>query len=201
MGPPGAGKGTQAARIVAAIGVPAISTGDSIRAHIHGSTALGLEAKRFVDAGELIPESLINGMVSERLSRPDVADGFLLDGYPRTLAQVDALDAFLAERGVGLDRVVELTVDIDEVVARLLRRSTVEGRADDSEDVIRHRLQVYADETAPMSQVYAARGLLVQVDGMGDVDDVTKRILEAIGFFFDGDGSDGNDDDLRIAVG
>jgi adenylate kinase len=189
MGPPGAGKGTQAARVSAALGVPTISTGDSIRAQIHAGTALGLEAKRYSEAGELIPEALINGMVADRLSQLDVQNGFLLDGYPRTTAQVDELDRLLTEQGVALDRAVELVADTDEVVRRLLHRATVEGRADDTEDVIRHRLHVYAEETQPLSAVYAERGLLVQVDGMGEVDDVTARIFEAIGFTADAEGS------------
>ena len=196
MGPPGAGKGTQAARVSAGLGVPTISTGDSIRAQIHAGTPLGLEAKRYTEAGELIPEELINGMVADRLGQLDVQGGFLLDGYPRTLAQVDELDRLLTEQGVVLDRAVELVADTDEVVRRLLHRATLEGRADDTEDVIRHRLEVYAEETQPLSRVYAERGLLVQVDGMGEVDDVTARIFEAIGvapaegsgFFPDEDG-------------
>ena len=180
MGPPGAGKGTQAVVIAQRLGIPHISTGDIFRANVAQGTALGVEAKRYMDAGEYVPDSVTNAMVRDRLAQADCEPGFLLDGYPRTLDQVQQLDGMLAEQGRTLDRVVELTVDVDEVVGRLVRRAAEQGRADDTEDVIRRRLEVYADQTAPLLAVYANRELLVKVDGMGDVDDVTARVLGAL---------------------
>ena len=181
LGPPGAGKGTQAAVVAARLGIPAISTGDIFRSNVAGGTELGLQAKAYMDRGDYVPDSVTNAMVRDRLSQPDAAEGFLLDGYPRTTAQVAELDAMLAEAGTGLDRVVELTVDLDEVVDRLLLRAKEQGRSDDTEEVIRRRLDVYAAETAPLAQAYAAHGLLVEVDGMGAIEDVTKRVLDALG--------------------
>ena len=181
LGPPGAGKGTQAARIAEAFAVPAISTGDIFRANVKEGTPLGLEAKRYMDAGEYVPSEVTNAMVRDRIAQPDAATGFLLDGYPRTLDQVNELDAMLQAAGTRLDRVVEITADHDEVVRRLLHRAEIEGRADDTAEVIKHRLEVYAAETEPLSSIYAERGLLVQVDGMGEVDEVTARLVEAIG--------------------
>jgi adenylate kinase len=181
LGPPGAGKGTQAARLAATLGVPAISTGDIFRANVKDGTELGVTAKRYMDAGEYVPDSVTNAMVADRLAQPDAVDGFLLDGYPRTAEQVEKLDRVLGAGGASLDRVVEITADTDEVVARLLRRAQEQGRSDDTEDVIRRRLEVYAEQTAPLSALYEQRGLLVRVDGMGAVDDVTARLLDAIG--------------------
>lgn len=180
MGPPGAGKGTQAKVLAERLGIPTISTGDIFRGNVGQGTPLGQQAKAFMDRGEYVPDELTNAMVRERLGQDDVREGFLLDGYPRTLAQVDYLDEVLAERGASLDRVIELTVDTDEVVDRLLKRAALEGRADDTEDVVRRRLEVYAEQTAPLTRVYRDHGLLVQVDGMGSVDEVAKRALEAI---------------------
>jgi adenylate kinase len=180
MGPPGAGKGTQAVVVAEKLGVPHISTGDIFRANVAGGTPLGQEAQRYMDAGEYVPDSVTNAMVRDRLAQPDADKGFLLDGYPRTLAQVDELASMLAERGASVDRVVELTVDTDEVVARLVKRAAEQGRADDTEDVIRRRQEVYAEQTAPLTAVYADRGVLVQVDGMGGVDEVTARVLAAL---------------------
>ena len=180
MGPPGSGKGTQAARIAERFSIPAISTGDIFRANVSASTPLGVEVKRYLDAGQYVPDSVTNDMVRERLSEPDVADGFLLDGYPRTVAQVEFLDAVLAEHGVALDRVIELVVDIEEVVARLLKRAQDEGREDDSEDVIRHRQKLYGEQTAPLIQIYRERGLHVAVDGKGTVDEVADRVAAAV---------------------
>jgi adenylate kinase len=178
MGPPGAGKGTQAAVICELLGIPHISTGDLFRMNLAQGTALGQEAKKYMDAGEYVPDSVTNGMVRERLRDADTADGFLLDGYPRTVAQVAELDGML---GAGkLDRVIELTADIDEVVTRLLGRAKDQGRADDTEEVIRRRLEVYSEQTAPLTELYASRGILVQVDGMGEVTEVTSRILESV---------------------
>ena len=180
MGPPGAGKGTQAKVLAERLGILTISTGDIFRSNVGQGTPLGQQAKAFMDRGEYVPDELTNAMVRERLGQDDVQEGFLLDGYPRTLAQVDYLDEVLAEHGASLDRVIELTVDTDEVVDRLLKRAALEGRADDTEEVVRRRLEVYAEQTAPLTRVYRDHGLLVQVDGMGSVDEVAKRALEAI---------------------
>ncbi len=180
MGPPGAGKGTQAKVISTRLGVPAVSTGDIFRANVSEGTPLGREAKRYMDAGDYVPDEVTNGMVRDRLSQDDAARGFLLDGYPRTVAQVEELDSMLADAGTSLDAVVVLTVDDDELVQRLLYRAETEGRTDDTESVIRHRQDVYNEQTAPLLEVYADRGLLVEVDGMGVVDEVSDRIFSAL---------------------
>ena len=176
LGPPGAGKGTQAKLLAAAYGIPAISTGDIFRHNIKNETALGLQVKEILASGAYVPDEVTNAIVRDRLDQADAVDGFLLDGYPRTQAQVAELDEMLAARGRSLDLVLELTVDTDEVVQRLLKRAEVDGRADDTEDVIRHRLKIYDEETAPLSALYHQRGLLRQVDGMGDMDAVTERL-------------------------
>jgi adenylate kinase len=181
MGPPGAGKGTQATVISEQLGVPAVSTGDIFRANVSDGTPLGLEAKRYMDAGDYVPDEVTNGMVRDRLAEADASSGFLLDGYPRTVAQVEELDRMLAESGHALEAAVVLTVDDEELVQRLLHRARTEGRTDDTEEVIRHRQEVYNEQTAPLIAVYADRGILVEVDGMGSVDDVSGRILEALG--------------------
>jgi adenylate kinase len=181
LGPPGAGKGTQAARLAERLGVPAISTGDIFRANIKGGTPLGKTVQEYTSRGALVPDSVTNEMVRDRLAQDDVVDGFLLDGYPRNVAQVGELDAILAEAGLTLDLAIEITADPDVVVARLLKRAEIEGREDDTEDVVRHRLDVYVQETAPIAHVYADRGLLARVDGIGDVDAVTERLVAAIG--------------------
>ena len=181
MGPPGAGKGTQAVGIAATLGVPHISTGDIFRLNVSEGTALGIEAKRYMDAGEYVPDGVTNAMVRDRLDQDDCRAGFLLDGYPRTVEQVGELDAMLKVSGHTLDKAIELTVDIDEVVKRLLNRAAEQGRADDTEDVIRRRLEVYAEQTAPLTTLYAQHGVLVQVDGMGTIEEVQERILAAIG--------------------
>ena len=180
LGPPGAGKGTQAARIGERLGIPAISTGDIFRAHVAGSTELGRRARAYMDKGEYVPDSVTNAMVADRLTEDDAASGILLDGYPRTAAQVDALDDMLSERGEALDVVVEITADADAVVERLLGRAAEQGRADDTEPVIRRRLEVYAEATAPLAAIYEGRGLLLRVDGMGGIDEVTDRIMAAL---------------------
>jgi len=180
MGPPGAGKGTQAKVIAGRLGIPAISTGDIFRANVSEGTPLGLEARRYMDAGDYVPDEVTNAMVRDRIAQDDAGSGFLLDGYPRTVAQVEELDAMLADGGTALDAVVVLTVDDEELVQRLLHRAEVEGRADDTEDVIRYRQEVYNAQTAPLLAVYADRGLLVEVDGMGAVDEVTARVTEAL---------------------
>lgn len=180
MGPPGAGKGTQAVVVAAALGIPHISTGDIFRANVSAGTPLGEEAQRYMNAGEYVPDSITNAMVRDRISHDDCNPGFLLDGYPRTLEQVNELDMMLQADGRRLDRVVELTVDTEEVVGRLLKRAQEQGRADDTADVIRRRLEVYFDQTAPLVAVYRERGILLEVDGMGDVAEVTERILSAL---------------------
>jgi adenylate kinase len=181
MGPPGAGKGTQAKLIAARLDIPAISTGDIFRRNVVEETELGLEAKRYMDAGDYVPDELTNLMVRDRIGEADAADGFRLDGYPRTVSQVEELDSMLAARGHSLDAVVLLTVDKDEVVSRLAKRAAQEGRSDDTEDVFRHRQEVYAEQTAPLIEVYDERGLLVRVDGMGSVDEVSSRVFGALG--------------------
>ena len=180
LGPPGAGKGTQAARIAERLGIPAISTGDIFRANVAGATELGTQAKAYMDKGEYVPDSITNAMVADRIAQADCENGFLLDGYPRTTAQVAELDSMLEASGLALDVVVEITADAEAVVARLLKRAGEQGRADDTEPVIRHRLEVYAESTAPLADLYAERDLLVQVDGMGEIDVVTGRIMEAL---------------------
>jgi adenylate kinase len=180
MGPPGAGKGTQARYVADHFGVPAISTGDIFRANVSQGTPLGVEAKRYMDAGEYVPDEVTNRMVRNRIDEADAAPGFLLDGYPRTLAQVEELDGMIEFTGHRLDAVVVLTVDAEELVQRLLHRALTDGRADDTEEVIRRRQEVYTEQTAPLIDVYRARGILVEVDGMGEVDEVTERIFAAL---------------------
>lgn len=180
IGPPGAGKGTQAARLSQAYGIPAISTGDIFRENVKNGTELGVKAKGYMDAGQYVPDSLTNELVRDRLGQDDVIDGFLLDGYPRTLQQVEELDDILGVSGSSLDAVVVLTADTDEVVSRLLKRSAEQGRSDDTDEVIRKRLDVYAEQTAPLTDVYAGRGLVVEVDGLGEIDEVTGRIIAAL---------------------
>lgn len=180
MGPQGSGKGTQAARLAARIGVPAISTGDIFRANVKGDTELGRRAKAIMDAGDLVPDEITNAMVASRLAEQDAAAGFILDGYPRTVSQVTALDMVLAETGAALDGVVELTAPREQLLDRLRKRAGSEGRDDDTEDAIRRRLEIYAEQTAPLTRSYAGRGLLVTADGIGDVDAVTERVLAAL---------------------
>ncbi|GAA1759974.1 adenylate kinase [Nocardioides hankookensis] len=180
MGPPGAGKGTQAKFIAEHFKIPAISTGDIFRANVSEGTELGLEAKRYMDAGEYVPDEVTNLMVRNRIDDPDAVSGFLLDGYPRTLAQVEELDGMIKFTGHSLDAVVCLTVDQDEIVARLLQRAQVEGRADDTEDVIRNRQRVYLEQTEPLISVYQERGIVHEIDGLGEVAEVTARIFEAL---------------------
>jgi adenylate kinase len=180
IGPPGAGKGTQASKLSEVFGIPAISTGDIFRANVKNETPLGLEAKSYMDRGAYVPDELTNKLVRDRLQNPDCVNGFLLDGYPRTADQVDELDTILKETNSSLDAVVQLTADTDEVVKRLAKRAIEQGRSDDTEDVIRNRLAVYEEQTAPLISVYASRGLLIMVDGLGEIDEVTSRIREAL---------------------
>ncbi|MBK6871961.1 MAG: adenylate kinase [Kineosporiaceae bacterium] len=180
LGPPGAGKGTQAVGLAARLGIPAISTGDIFRSNIKGGTELGKLAQSYTSTGRLVPDEVTNDMVADRLAQDDVAPGFLLDGYPRNAAQVDALDAMLAASGTPLDAVVLITADTDALVQRLLKRAEIEGREDDTEDVIRHRQEVYAAETAPLIDIFDGRGMLVRVDGMGEIGEVTDRLFAAL---------------------
>lgn len=180
VGPPGAGKGTQAARISERLDIPTISTGDIFRKNIAEQTDLGRQVKAIVDAGDYVPDSLTNALVTDRLDEADAAGGFLLDGYPRTTDQVHYLDELLASHGHALDAVIRLVADEDEIVRRLRQRAIEQGRVDDSEDSIRYRQEVYQRETAPLIDMFRERGLLVEVDGLGEIDEVTTRIFDAL---------------------
>ena len=181
VGPPGAGKGTQAERIVEKLGVPAISTGDIFRANVSNETELGVLAKSYMDKGEYVPDSVTNEMVESRLAEDEAANGFLLDGYPRTVAQVEALDGILEKLGVALDAVILLDVESEAIVQRLLQRGKEQGRSDDNEETIRRRIDVYGEQTTPLIDIYDKRGLVKRVDGMKDIDAVTADILAALG--------------------
>ena len=210
VGPPGAGKGTQAEFIAAHLAVPKISTGDIFRANVAGGTPLGIEAKRYMDDGQLVPDEITINMVRDRLAEPDAGDGFLLDGFPRTLPQATALDKLLADLGVALDVVLELVVDNDEVIRRLSGRWTCRGcgkiwhgsfdppthegicdrcngelyqRDDDKEETVAERLRVYARDTSPLIDFYGAQGKLVGIDATGPVEDVTERAKDALRSF------------------
>jgi adenylate kinase len=180
MGPPGAGKGTQATSVADHFGIPAISTGDIFRANVTQGTDLGRKAKEYMDAGEYVPDEVTNLMVRNRIDEDDAQPGFLLDGYPRTLAQVEELDGMIKHTGHELDAVVVLTVEPEELVQRLLQRAETDGRSDDTEDVIRRRQELYIEQTEPLIEVYRGRGLLIEVDGVGEVNEVTERIFKAL---------------------
>lgn len=180
LGPPGAGKGTQAERLAKSRGIPHISTGDIFRANIKNETELGLKVKDILASGGYVTDEITNEIVKNRLDEKDAANGFLLDGYPRTAGQVVALEEMLAAKGQALDAALELTVDGEELVQRLLKRAETSGRADDTEEVIRERQELYVRETAPLAAAYTERGLLVQVDGMGSIDEVEARINAAL---------------------
>lgn len=182
LGPPGAGKGTQAKVLVDTYGIPQLSTGDILRSAIAAKTPLGLEAKAIVDRGDLVSDAIVNGIVSERLDAEDCKQGFILDGFPRTIAQAEALDEMLVEKGVKLDAVIEIKADADELVRRVIQRAKESGgaRADDNEEVLRKRLGVYQEQTAPLVAYYAEKGLLKTVNGMEPVDQVTAAIKAAI---------------------
>jgi adenylate kinase len=180
VGPPGAGKGTQARFIAERFGIPDISTGDIFRYHIKNLTPLGLKVKAIVDAGDYVPDSLTNSLVTERLKEEDAQNGFLLDGYPRTLEQVHYLNGLLDHSGKPLEAVIRLVADQDEIVDRLTRRAQEQGRVDDSEEAIRHRQEVYLRETEPLVDVYRDQGLLIEVDGLGTVDEVATRVRDAL---------------------
>jgi adenylate kinase len=186
LGPPGAGKGTQAKIIAGELGVPTISTGDIFRANVSGQTELGQKAKTYMDAGDLVPDEITVAMVRDRLDEPDAAKGFLLDGFPRNIEQGERLNDTLADLGHPLDRVLELIVDEDELVRRLSgRRMVVDGkmvqRDDDKPETVRHRLEVHREQTAPLSGWYDEQGLLTRIDAMGSIEEVTERALKALG--------------------
>ncbi|HEX7098071.1 MAG TPA: adenylate kinase [Acidimicrobiia bacterium] len=174
IGPPGAGKGTQAGRVADRLGIPHISTGDMFRHHVSAGTELGKQVKAIMEAGDYVPDSITVAMLAERIAEDDAENGFILDGFPRTIAQVEALDELIGED--GLDRVVLFTVDNDVLVERMLAR----GRADDTEETIRNRLEVYEEQTAPLIDLYRERGVLVEVDGVGEIDEITDRVLAAL---------------------
>lgn len=175
VGPPGAGKGTQAALLSEKLGVPHISTGDLFRANISENTELGQTAKSYIDAGNLVPSSVTNDMVAERIAEGDAAEGFLLDGYPRSVEQADALKDLLAKKNLTIDAVLEFAIDDDTVVERMLAR----GRADDTEEVIRHRMDVYRSETAPLLDYYSDK--VVKIDAVGEVNEISERAMKALG--------------------
>jgi len=180
IGPPGAGKGTQAALLAIRYSIPAISTGDIFRQNVTDETPLGVEAKGYMDRGEYVPDALTNALVKDRLSQADAVNGFLLDGYPRTLDQVEKLDEVLTENDTKLDVVVQFRADSEELVARLANRAIEQGRTDDTPEVIRKRQEVYENQTAPLIDVYASRSLVAMVDGLGEIDAVTARIHEVL---------------------
>jgi adenylate kinase len=180
LGPPGAGKGTQAERLVRKLGIPQISTGEMLRAAVASGSEIGKQARGIMERGELVPDAVVIGVAKRRLAEPDARQGFVLDGFPRTTAQAEALDTLLGELGTALQRCVALVVDESELVGRLLRRAEIEGREDDSEDAIRTRMHVYRQQTAPLITYYQRRGLLREVDAVGSLDEVEKRIEEAL---------------------
>lgn len=180
LGPPGAGKGTQAQRLVTQLGIPQVSTGDMLRAAVAAGTAVGRQAKSFMEAGKLVPDEVVIGVAEERLSQPDAQQGFILDGFPRTVGQAEALDRMLPKLGVSLERCVALAVDPKRLLERLLKRAEIEGRADDNEAAIRERMREYDAKTRPLLDYYRQRGVLREVDGVGTVDEVAERIEGAL---------------------
>jgi adenylate kinase len=180
LGPPGAGKGTQAAFLIDSLDVPHVSTGDMLRAAVAAGTEVGKQAKAIMDAGKLVSDEIVIAIAQERLSQPDAEKGFILDGFPRTLAQAEALDGMLELLGAPLDACLAITADTEAVVTRLIKRAQLEGRADDNEETIRERMRVYDAQTAPLLEYYAQRGLLREVDGMGTVEEVSARIREVV---------------------
>lgn len=180
VGPQGSGKGTQGVRIAEAYGIPVVSTGDVFRTNIKDGTELGQRVQQIVEQGRLVPDELTSEIVRDRLAQPDAAAGFLLDGYPRNLGQVGHLDDFLASRDESLDAVIELRVPRGESIARLGLRAAQEGRSDDTDEIIAHRLDIYENETAPILDVYGERGIVDGIDGVGTLDEITTRIFTAL---------------------
>ena len=180
LGAPGAGKGTQAALLIEKLGIPHISTGDMLRAAVAAETPVGLKAKAVMDAGKLVGDDIVIAIAEERLGEPDAKKGFVLDGFPRTIAQAEALDGLLERLGSAIDCCLALTVDTEAVVQRLLKRAEIEGRADDNEETIRERMSVYERQTAPLLDYYDAKGLVVKVSGMGSIEDVAAAVLAAL---------------------
>lgn len=180
FGPPGAGKGTQAEAIADEFSLVHIATGDIFRANVGNETELGLRAKEYMDRGDLVPDEIVIEMVDDRISQDDAADGFLLDGYPRTIPQAEALDKALAREGHGIDGVIRLRVDDEELISRLLQRAEEQGRTDDTREVIENRLAVYRDETEPLIERYRRQGVLHEVDGEGTIDEVRERVLATV---------------------
>ncbi|MFJ4210418.1 adenylate kinase [Paenarthrobacter sp. NPDC089675] len=180
MGPPGSGKGTQAEHIARHFAVPAISTGDLFRTHVREGTDLGAEAGRYMDRGEFVPDHVTTAMLRERLEKDDAGAGFLLDGYPRTVAQVGALDDLLAVRKQSLEIVLALAVSDDDLIGRMLQRAREQGRSDDTETVIQRRLELYREETQAVIAAYSQRGILISVDGSGDRDSITANAIAAV---------------------
>ena len=180
MGPQGVGKGTQAALLSEHFSIPAISTGDIFRYNLHNKTPLGVQAQAYIDKGELVPDALTNSIVKDRLSQGDASQGWILDGYPRNAAQVDALDGILNDLGIGLDHVIALQANHDVLMERMKKRAAEEGRSDDTPGAIATRLRTYERETEPLFDVYAGRGQLVRIDGVGEVAEVQRRIVDAL---------------------
>jgi adenylate kinase len=180
VGPQGSGKGTQGVRIAETFGVPAVSTGDVFRGAVAAGTDLGQQVKAIIEAGDLVPDELTSAVVRDRLSQQDAADGFLLDGYPRNVAQVMHLDEFLEGRDEQLDAVIELVVPRDESIARISLRAAEQGRSDDTEEVIANRLAIYERETAPILEIYRTRDIVDRIDGVGSLDEITARIIAAL---------------------
>jgi adenylate kinase len=180
LGPPGAGKGTQAQLLVERLGIPQVSTGDMLRAAVAAGSEVGRQAKSYMDDGKLVPDAVVIGVAEERLRQPDAKKGFILDGFPRTAAQAEALDEMLPKLGCELERCVALRVDEDELVKRLLRRSEREGRSDDNETSIRTRMREYKEKTEPLTSYYRSRGVLREVDGLGKLEEVARRIAQAL---------------------
>ncbi len=180
LGAPGAGKGTQAKLLQDTLGLPQVSTGDLFRYNLKNATELGKLAQSYMDRGELVPDNVTIGMVKQRLAQPDCANGAILDGFPRNLTQAEALDDLLGEMGAAVTVVPSIHVDLEELVGRLLKRAQIEGRADDNEQTIRTRMQVYADQTKPLQDYYAAKGLLVEVDGQQSIEEVHQALVKVI---------------------
>ncbi len=181
LGPPGSGKGTQGVRLAERLGVPKIATGDLIRAAMKDGTPLGIKAKQYYDQGLLVPDDIILELIAEVLALPEAAQGLVMDGFPRTVAQAEAVDALLAKRGTQVDRVIEFVVPEQELMDRMLKRAAVEGRADDTPETIRRRLEVYHEQTAPLVAFYEKRGLLTKIDAVGTVGEIAGRVSEVLG--------------------